>query len=166
MIGGFCAEMGRNGIYISEFLYPLFDRADDLNLNLSKRLPYPGGYIDFDEVPEHSRPSVLAERIDPHVVGIKKKMSLQAAYEFILESPSLLKNEWILKTHVLLLVAMGRYSEAQTNINMILERKFTGARERITTECQAVGALLQNDPEGAKRLVFGWEEQMKAMLKI
>lgn len=166
MLGGFCAEMARNGIYISEFLYPLFDRSDQLNLNFSHRLPYPEGFIDYDQFSKEDRPAELVKRVAPHIENLKSKMTLNSFYAALHSNPTAFKNEWVNKTYILLLILLDKFSEAQALIEGVLKKEYTGAREQITAECLQVKELLEKDPNEAKRLVMSWGEQMKSNLQL
>lgn len=166
ILAGFCAEMTRNGIYLSEFLYPLFDRSDELNLNFSYRLPYPQGFIDYDQISDESRPTELVKRVSPYVDGLKSKMTLEYLYENIQANPAALKNVWIRKTYILLLILLEKYKEAQKLIENLLEAEYSGVFRQITIECSELKELLERDPRRAKRLVISWADQMKAELNL
>ncbi|MDE1465712.1 hypothetical protein [Spartinivicinus poritis] len=166
LLGGFCAEVTRNGIYISEFIYPLFDRSTQLNLNFSQRLPYPDSFIDYDQFDKEDRPAELVRRIAPYVDDLNKKLNLSYFYGYFQQNPNLLKNEWTIKTYILLLVILGKFSEAMTLIKKTLQKPYTGVRKQITKECQELKVLLEINPEKAMQLVLNWEKEMMASLQI
>ena len=164
ILSGFCAEQTRNGIYISKYYYSLFDRASNLNLNLSERLPYPECFIDYNSTKKTDVASVFIERVAPYIEDVRNSSDPLSIYLYIQTNPKLLKNEWIMKTFILIQVFLEKYTDALTNLEEILNNKYTGTRLQITMDCREIFDLLIQDPSSAKERVLEWEEQMK--LKI
>jgi hypothetical protein len=162
ILSGFCAEKVRNGIYISKYCYPLCDRSDDLNLNFSERLPYPECFIDFDVIDKADRANEFVNRILPFIENAKQNLDVHALYKFIQNNENILRNEWVMKTYILLQVLMGKYTGALVNIEKILANQYSGAREQIAKECSEIKLLLEEDPFSAKDKVVEWEGQMKS----
>lgn len=166
ILSGFCAEETPNGIYISKYIYPLFDRSDTLNLNFSERLPYPAGYISFNEHGYEDCALEFLERITPYIGVARKHLSIEAFYTYLLDHEAILNNEWVRKSYLLLLVVLEKYSEAQAEAELILRKRYTGTREQITREAEEFKELLASDPPRARALVLTWENAMKARLGI
>lgn len=166
ILSGFCAEEVRNGVYISKYCYLLCDRSDDLNLNFSERLPYPECFIDFDVIDKADRANEFVNRILPFMENAKQNLDVLALYKFIQNNEKILRNEWVMKTYILLQVLMGKYADALVNLEKILANQYSGAREQIAKECGEIKLLLEEDPSSAKNRLVEWEGQMKSRVLL
>ncbi|ARU55668.1 hypothetical protein OLMES_1593 [Oleiphilus messinensis] len=166
ILSGFCASKTPNGVYIYRFSYPLFDRADSLNLNFSERLPRPDGHIDFDEYDKALWEVEYLNRIAPRLEDARAHLDIESLYRYINDNSAILRNEWVSKSYILLLVLMERYSESLEQIDILLKEELPVGREQIALECRELKELLRVKPARAKELVLDWEQEMKKRLGI
>ena len=92
VIGGVCAERTANGIYVWKFYYPLFNRANELDLTLGQRLNKDDGYIESRGKTESSLGVEFANRIRPLVREVQDCSNYDSLIAFIEKNPRLIRN--------------------------------------------------------------------------
>ncbi|WP_020414846.1 hypothetical protein [Microbulbifer variabilis] len=166
LVSGFCLEMTRNGIYISEFVYPLFKRSDQLSLLFSERLPYPEGFVDYERWEGNKRVDEVVNWLDANSQRVKEKLSLGRFVSEIQSHPVALKNKWVQMVNALALILLGEYCKARVIIQYLSDQELPKGMMQISEECRVLNGVLECNPDKARILVEGWEQEMKAKLKL
>lgn len=166
ILSGFLCETTPRGAYVWRFIYPLFDRNENLTLLYSKRLDYPEGYIDYRKIPKNKLSDEFLLRIDKHVADTSNYLTVEGFYNYICEVTELSKNAYVQKAMGACMLLMGDKKRASNHLRIAAASPAAMIKNDFRTECDQLMTLMEDDIEGAQRLILSWKDEMKERLGL
>ncbi|MBN3561208.1 hypothetical protein [Aliamphritea spongicola] len=163
LVGGFCFEETKSGVYIHKYIHPLFNRQYEFNLNFSESIPYPKGFINKDNAKNSNVVDQIISIITPDVDEVKRKSNMNYLNDYIEHNKALLNNEWIHKDYALNLILLDKLDESVYHLDKILSLNLPINRKQIIDDCAVVKQTILEGKD-PKLLLNDWVREMKDRL--
>ncbi len=159
VLSGYALERTSNGIYIYNFVYPLFDSSDGITLLYSFRLDACEFYISIDDLKRDDMDFLLAKKLTD--LSDKNKFSdLQDFCSHCESYNGLLKNSHAKLNYGFALILAGRPEEA----SVVLREVSSVLRGSDFEKCNSVLGALSSSSDYAKNMILNYEKEMVARL--
>lgn len=161
---GILCEATPNGIYLWEFVYPLFDRKDFIHLTYSQRIKFPEGYIDFEQVNNDTLPSEFWARVGDKFDNLSPYMELDNFYSLLNSNKANDYNQIIMAYTMILL---NDSQTAQEHLDIAIQSQQLQKDKALLEECILIRELMASSKlDKAVEIIASWEVQKKQKLKI
>ena len=160
---GFCYErVPHVGAYIRRYAYPLYDPIGLFHLAFGDRLPIPEGFMRREE--GRARPSDEAAEFVTRIAPYESETAEWGqvpAFLALLESQSPLDAPPMVRAHAFTLAALGRYSEAEAELQRFMTRSDLVDSPHFVNGVPELRAAISNGGDCARECLLRWEDEAK-----